>query len=100
MIATTSSAHRRADITNALGLHLRPPPDSPNWCSGSPPRSRALLVAGPWPTARGPLSLICLAAGEGTTLELEAHGPDAEEAVERPRRSDLGPLPGNLGVSG
>ena len=37
--------------------------------------------AGAGADGKSALDLICLAAGEGTMLELEAHGPDAEEAV-------------------
>ncbi len=80
MIVTTPSAHRRAEITNALGLHLRPAARFAELAQrfGAEVRVRC---AGAVADGKSVLDLIALAAGEGTMLELETLGPDAEEAV-------------------
>jgi phosphocarrier protein HPr len=80
MIVATLSARRRAVITNAFGLHLRPAARFAELAQRFAAEVR-VRSAGAVADGKSLLDLIGLAAGDGTVLELEAHGPDAEEAV-------------------
>jgi phosphocarrier protein len=74
-------ARRSAEIVNAYGLHMRPAGKFVNLAS--------LFRSEVWVEYRGArvngksiLDMTTLAAECGTTLELEANGPDAEEALD------------------
>jgi phosphotransferase system HPr (HPr) family protein len=80
MSETPLRIHRQVVVTDPLGLHLRPAAklvvlaksfrsDIHVLCQGSAANAKSLL------------DLAVLAPGCGTTLDLVAHGPDAEEAV-------------------
>jgi len=80
MTPTQSSHHRQVLINDPLGLYVRPAAklallaksfQSDIWvlCKGATANAKSLL------------DLVALAAGCGTTLDLVAHGPDAEEAI-------------------
>ncbi|WP_165221684.1 HPr family phosphocarrier protein [Aquisphaera insulae] len=76
----TQVARREATIVNTYGLHMRP-------------STRFVKLAGTfqsevWVEFHGArangkslLEMTCLAAERGATIEIEAHGPDAERAV-------------------
>lgn len=73
-------ARRRVEILNALGLHLRPAAKFTDIARAF--RSRIVIHHnGEEIDGTSILSLSTLAAEQGTVLELEARGPDAEEAV-------------------
>lgn len=73
-------ARRQVEITNALGLHLRPAEKFVKLadCFASEIRvmHKGLAIDG-----KSILGLAGLAAERGTRLELEAVGPDAEDAL-------------------
>ena len=80
MTHTQSSHHRQVLINDPLGLYVRPAAklallaksfQSDIWvlCKGATANAKSLL------------DLVALAAGCGTTLDLVAHGPDAEAAI-------------------
>jgi len=73
-------SRRQVEITNSLGLHLRPANKFVNlaykfqaeirvYCNGNEINGKSIL------------DLTTLAAECGTKLDLEARGPDAEEAI-------------------
>jgi phosphotransferase system HPr (HPr) family protein len=80
MIAMPPIARRRTEVGQAHGLHLRPAArfvevakryaaEVRVHCNGSEADGKSVV------------DLMSLAAGFGMALELEARGPDAEEAV-------------------
>ena len=71
---------RRAEIVNALGLHLRPADRFVRMARGFRAEIR-VLCGDRQVDGKSILDLVTLAAECGTRLELEAVGPDAEEAL-------------------
>lgn len=72
--------HRQVVITDPQGLHLRPAARLAILAKSY--RSDICIIArGMTADARSLLGLVMLAAGCGTTLDIVAHGPDAEQAV-------------------
>jgi phosphocarrier protein HPr len=74
------TTRRRVEVVNAYGLHLRP--------AGKFVSLASSFQAEVWVDYRGArsngksiLAMTSLAAECGTTLDLEARGPDAEEAL-------------------
>lgn len=82
MIDDTQVARRQVQIANALGLHLRPA-DQFVKLATSFRSDIVVIVVGKGNRANGKsiLDLAILAAECGVTLDIEAHGPDAEDAV-------------------
>ncbi len=79
MTETRLTDHRQAVITDPLGLHLRSAAKLVVLARSF--RSDIRIVAkGVTADAKSLLDLVTLAAGCGTTLDIVAHGPDAEEA--------------------
>ena len=80
IVAESRTAGRRVVIVNALGLHLRP---ASRFVALAASFRSDIVVACKGIRANGKsiLDLATLAAECGTTLEIEAHGPDAEDAV-------------------
>lgn len=74
------ASRRQVEITNALGLHLRPAEKFVKLadCFASEIR---VLHKGQAIDGKSILGLAGLAAERGTRLELEAFGPDAEDAL-------------------
>jgi phosphocarrier protein HPr len=79
-MAEPTVARRRVDIVNAHGLHMRPADkfvrlansfQSEIWVSHGETRANGKSI----------LDMTGLAAECGSTLDLEARGPDAEEAI-------------------
>jgi phosphocarrier protein HPr len=73
-------ARRRVEIVNAHGLHMRP--------SGKFVKLASTFQSEIWVELKGTrvngksiLSMTSLAAERGSVLDLEARGPDAEEAL-------------------
>ena len=81
MSADPQVARRQVEITNAMGLHLRPANKfvllAARFQAEIKVISEGLEVNG-----KSILDLSTLAAECGTRLDLEARGPDAEAAVE------------------
>lgn len=73
-------ARRQVEITNALGLHLRPADKFVRLASQFQSEIR-VDHQGHTINGKSILDLTTLAAECGTRLELEARGPDAEAAV-------------------
>jgi phosphotransferase system HPr (HPr) family protein len=78
---TSALSIRRVQILHPLGLHLRP--------AGQFAEMARRFAAEVWVRrdetevdGKSVLSLLCLAAGPGATLELVASGQDADQAVE------------------
>lgn len=73
-------ARRRVQIVNGYGLHMRP---ATKFVQLANPFQSEVWVHFQGTKANGKsfLDMTCLAAECGTTLDLEAHGPDAEEAL-------------------
>jgi phosphocarrier protein len=74
-------ACRQVEITNALGLHLRPADKFVRLAHQFRSEIR-VSHEGNQINGKSILDLTTLAAECGTILELEARGPDAEAAVE------------------
>ncbi len=72
---------RQVEITNAMGLHLRPADKFVRLASRFQSEVRVFLD-GQEINGKSILDLTTLAAECGTRLDLEARGPDAEAAVE------------------
>ena len=73
-------ARRQVEITNALGLHLRPADKFVRLASRFQSEIR-VSSDGQEINGKSILDLTTLAAECGTRLDLVARGPDAEEAV-------------------
>jgi phosphocarrier protein HPr len=88
--------HRQAVITDPLGLHLRPAAKLVALARSF--RSDIRIIArGTTADAKSLLGLVTLAAGCGTTLDIIAHGPDAERAVAALTRFFVAGLDGPVG---
>jgi phosphocarrier protein HPr len=74
-------ARRQVEITNALGLHLRPADKFVRLAHRFQSEIR-VHHEGQEINGKSILDLTTLAAECGTLLHLEARGPDAEQAVE------------------
>ena len=74
-------ARRQVEITNALGLHLRPADKFVRVAHRFQSEIR-VFVDGQSINGKSILDLTTLAAECGTRLDLEARGPDAEAAIE------------------
>ncbi len=74
-------ARRQVEITNAMGLHLRPADKFVRLASRFQSEVR-VFSDGQEINGKSILDLTTLAAECGTRLDLEARGPDAEAAVE------------------
>jgi phosphocarrier protein HPr len=76
-----ATAHRRVEIVNAYGLHMRPAGKFVGLANSF--RSEIRVVhGGIRVNGKSVLDMTTLAAECGTMLDLEASGPDAEEAVD------------------
>jgi phosphocarrier protein HPr len=73
-------ARRQVEITNALGLHLRPADKFVRLAHRFQAEVR-IYYRGHEFNGKSILDLTSLAAECGTRLELEARGPDAEDAI-------------------
>lgn len=73
-------ARRQVEITNALGLHLRPADKFVRLAHRFQSEIRVYHQGCEF-NGKSILDLTSLAAECGTRLDLEARGPDAEEAV-------------------
>jgi phosphotransferase system HPr (HPr) family protein len=80
MTETRLTDHRQVIILDPLGLHLRPAAELAALARSF--RSDIRIIAkGATADAKSLLGLVTLAAGCGTTLDIVAHGPDAEAAI-------------------
>ncbi|MGC8643908.1 MAG: HPr family phosphocarrier protein [Isosphaeraceae bacterium] len=77
----TTVARRQVEITNGLGLHLRPANKFVRLALHFKADIRVHYNGNQF-NGKSILDLTSLAAARGTRLELEARGPDALEAVE------------------
>jgi phosphotransferase system HPr (HPr) family protein len=77
----TTVARRQVEITNSLGLHVRPAQKFAELALQFRAEIR-VKCNGHEVDGKSILSLTTMAAECGTRLELEARGPDATEAVE------------------
>jgi phosphocarrier protein len=77
----TTVAHRQVQITNSLGLHLRPADKFVKLALRYRSEIRVHYNGNQF-SGKSILDLIGLAAECGTRLELEACGPDAVEALD------------------
>jgi phosphocarrier protein HPr len=80
MIQEPHVARRQVAITNTYGLHLRPADKFVRLAHKYQSEIRVYFKGHPY-NGKSILDLTTLAAECGTQLELEARGPDAEEAV-------------------
>ena len=79
-IAALPIARRRAEVSDAQGLHLR---QAARFVEVAQRFTAEVRVRcnGAEIDGKSIMGLLCLAAEGGMMLDLEAHGPDAEEAV-------------------
>jgi phosphocarrier protein HPr len=77
----TTVARRQVEITNSLGLHLRPADKFVKLALRYQADVRVHYNGNQF-NGKSILDLTTLAAERGTRLDLEARGPDAEAAVE------------------
>jgi phosphocarrier protein len=75
-----SVSRRQVEITNALGLHLRPADKFVNLAHTFQSEIKVIYNGREY-NGKSILDLTSLAAECGTRLELEATGPDAEDAL-------------------
>jgi phosphotransferase system HPr (HPr) family protein len=95
MTHTQSSHHGQVLITDPLGLHLRPAAKLAILAKSF--RSDIRVVCqGATADAKSLLDLVVV-AGCGTTLDIVAHGPDAEQAVAALTRFFVAGLDGPVG---
>ena len=80
MTETPLRDRRQAVIVDPLGLHLRPAAKLVSLAQSFRSEIR-VICKGTTANGKSLLDLASLAAECGTTLEIVAHGPDAEEAV-------------------
>ncbi len=80
MIETPLRDRRQVVINDPLGLHLRPAAKLVVLAKSFTSDIR-VVCRGNTANAKSILDLVTLVADCGTTLEIVAHGPDAEEAV-------------------
>jgi len=80
MIATHPIARRRTEVGDAQGLHLRPAAHFVDVAKRFAAEVR-VRCNGAEADGKSIMDLMSLAAGFGMVVELEARGPDAEEAV-------------------
>jgi phosphotransferase system HPr (HPr) family protein len=81
MSQDTTAVRRQVEITNSLGLHLRPADKFVKLALKYQSDIRVHYNGSQF-NGKSILDLTTLAAECGTRLELEARGPDAAEAVE------------------
>jgi phosphocarrier protein len=74
-------ARRQLEVTNSLGLHLRPANKFVELATKFQSEIRVLYNGNAF-NGKSILDLTSLAAECGTRLEVEARGPDAPEAIE------------------
>jgi phosphotransferase system HPr (HPr) family protein len=74
-------ARRRVQIVNGYGLHMRPATKFVTLAKSFQSEVR-VDFQGVKANGKSLLDMACLAAECGTTLELEAVGPDAEECLD------------------
>jgi phosphocarrier protein len=79
-IAALPISRRQAEVSDAQGLHLRQAARFVQEAQRFAAEVR-ICCNGAEADGKSLLSLLCLAAECGMMLDLEAHGPDAEEAV-------------------
>ena len=77
----TTVAHRQVEITNGLGLHVRPAMKFVELASRYQSDVRVRHNNNEF-NGKSLLELTMMAAECGTRLELEARGPDAAQAIE------------------
>ena len=77
----TTVARRQVEITNILGLHLRPADKFVKLALRYQAEIRVLYNGNQY-NGKSILDLATLGAERGTRLELEARGPDAAQAIE------------------
>ena len=77
----TTVAHRQVEITNGLGLHVRPAKKFVELASRFQSEVRVRHNNNEF-NGKSLLELTMMAAECGTRLELEARGPDAATAIE------------------
>jgi phosphotransferase system HPr (HPr) family protein len=75
-------ARRQVEITNPLGLHLRPADKFVKLANSYAETEVRVRCQGQEFNGKSILELTLLAAECGTILELEARGPEADQAVE------------------
>ena len=75
-----AAARRRVEIVNAHGLHMRPAGKFVGLANSFRSEVR-VFYRGTWVNGKSILDMTTLAAECGTMLDLEASGPDAEEAL-------------------
>ena len=80
MIAPSPIIRRRAEVGHALGLHLRPASRFAEVAQRFDAEVR-VRCDGSTVDGKSVIALLCLAAGPGSVLELEARGHDADRAV-------------------
>ena len=80
MTETRLTDHRQAVIIDPLGLHLRPAARLVSLARSFRSEIR-VICKGTTANGKSLLDLVALAVGCGTTLDIVAHGPDAEGAV-------------------
>ena len=72
---------REFTVANELGLHARPAGQFVQ-LAGRFKAEIGVCADGEWVSARSVLSLLSLAAGQGTRLKIRACGDDAAEAID------------------
>jgi phosphocarrier protein len=77
----TSTLEREFTVASELGLHARPAGQFVQ-LAGRFSAEITVSADGEWVSARSVLSLLSLAAGQGTRLRIRACGSDAAEAID------------------
>jgi phosphocarrier protein len=75
------TVRRQAEVAHPLGLHMRPANRFAQLARGFNAEIR-VWHEGSEADGKSLLDLLCLAAGQGMVLELEARGHDAEQAID------------------
>ena len=77
----SAAVEREFTVASELGLHARPAGQFVR-TAGRFSAEISVSADGEWVSARSVLSLLSLAAGQGTRLKIRAWGSDAAEAID------------------
>ena len=88
----SAAVEREFTVASELGLHARPAGQFVR-LAGRFSAEITVSANGEWVSARSVLSLLSLAAGQGTRLKIRAWGNDAAEAIEALGRLIENPTP-------
>lgn len=77
-----STHKRKAVVKHKFGIHARPAAKIVSLCNSFASDIEIIKTGEPPANGKNILDIMMLAAATGTELEIRAHGPDAEKALQ------------------